>query len=553
MADPTQQFDPAVVALMHGIKTQEGAISGGKTNYNLQGKSGETGAYQWLPDTWKKDAQQYIGDASAEMTPENQNKVAYNKLKALKDQGKNPQEILSLWNSGRTNPTGNSGVNSQGQSFDTPSYVNGAYAAAKKYAEANKKTGGVISPTSTPLQKPSFGQVMANSAKELASDEGKIFTGIGKSAAELAQGAGQVILKGTDALGITKNQGTDTFSQDPNALKAKGGFETFGKVIGDVAPYLTGAGETEGAGFLAKTAGKFAENMAVGTAQSGSVKKGVETGILGEVTEGVGKAVSKTGEALYKAIIPTSKEESVLLQKYKDLAPFWERVTGKTNTKAPITSADTAFSKGLWGTETGLGIRASRASRNIWKNLVKPQIEGFTGKVNMGNFFDDAEKEIIKDNPELTRQGGLLEALESFKEDYKNVKDVSLNDLQKFKEGWAKFIPEKSYQGKPIAGMANDVKDVLAGMARTKIYNALGKDVKQAYIDYGNLQAIKELGQKAMTGGKLKGGTGSFVSGVKDMALTPILTVGGNVLYKAGQGIQFFGPAGMKAVGDLFK
>ena len=158
MADNTQQFDPSIVALMHGLKMQEGAISGTSTNYNLKGKSGEMGAYQWLPATWQSDAKQYLGDPNAQMTPDNQNKVAYNKIKALKDAGKSPADIASLWNTGgdvaRANQVG-SGTNTSGAQYDAPAYVNNVIKYAKDYAAKNKKPSsfqGVMAPKKeTPL------------------------------------------------------------------------------------------------------------------------------------------------------------------------------------------------------------------------------------------------------------------------------------------------------------------------------------------------------------------------------------------------------------------
>ena len=176
--------------------------------------------------------------------------------------------------------------------------------------------------------------------------------------------------------------------------------------------------------------------------------------------------------------------------------------------------------------------------------------------MDLNDFFKEAEEQIIKNNPEKSMQKSLLEALESFKDDYKNTKTATMEELQKFKEGWAKFIPEKVYRGKPIAGSANNVKDTLADISRNKIYNALGPEAKQAYFDYGNLKGIQELGQKAMTGGGLKGGFGSFWSTIGEMALTPVGTIGGQVIYRVGKvvgkGVELIGRPGLLFVKNLF-
>ena len=83
----TTQFDPAVVALMHGMKMQEG---GGKIDYNAIGDKGTAaGAGQWsnqpngkpvplakgaIPSNFTNAAKQYGFDPT-DFSPENQNKV----------------------------------------------------------------------------------------------------------------------------------------------------------------------------------------------------------------------------------------------------------------------------------------------------------------------------------------------------------------------------------------------------------------------------------------------------------------------------------------------
>jgi len=142
--------------------------------------------------------------------------------------------------------------------------------------------------------------------------------------------------------------------------------------------------------------------------------------------------------------------------------------------------------------------------------------------------------------------------LSSSRNDYRLTKEVSLERLQAIKEDWAKFVPEKAYKGKPITGAFNDIKDTAAGLAREKIYKALGDDVRQAYFDYGNLKGLQEMGQKALTGAGFKGGFGGFWTTVVNKGLTPTLTVGGKTIYRIGEGIEFIGKSGAKKLGELF-
>jgi hypothetical protein len=287
-------------------------------------------------------------------------------------------------------------------------------------------------------------------------------------------------------------------------------------------------------------------------------KEGLTGGITGAATGGVlygaGKLIQKIGKTAYQAVIPTSKTEAIRIQSYKASNSFLDRVKGFLvggGKEAPRTAADTAFEQGLKGTESMLGVQAKRASGNIWQKTISPALAKTEEGVDMDRFFIELADDVAKSTPEKSRQKALMEAVDAMYEDYKGTGVVPLTDLQKFKEGWAELVPDKAYQGKPIAAAFREIQDEAANKARKLIYGKLGNEVKQAYIDYGNLKAIQELGQVAMTGGRLKGGFGGFWSAVKDMTLTPITTVGGRTVYRVGQGIELLGPAGARVVSDI--
>lgn len=333
---------------------------------------------------------------------------------------------------------------------------------------------------------------------------------------------------------------------------------TVGSIVGGIGGGIVGglagpagafAGAIGGAG-LGGAAGEAIQEKIEGKISPKEIaKRGATEAGFQAVGGVVGKGLKIAGKTLYKTAIPTSSIEANLLQEYKATNPLWKRIVGITKGKAPIIAAETAFKKSLKGTETMLGIQARRAAPKLWDNLLSPQLKKSAGKVDMNTFFEGVRGKIIKENPEFNRQRDLLEALDSLKEPYKGKK-VSMYDLQKFKEGWAKFVPEKAYKGKPITGAFNDVKNIASGNARDRIYNILGPEVREAYLDYGNLKGLQELGQKAMTGGKFKGGFGSFWSAAKDMAITPVSTIGGRTLYRIGQ-VEFYGAPGLKTIGDL--
>lgn len=94
--------------------------SGG--NYKARGGSGEYGAYQFMPSTWKGWAKQYLGNANAPMTPKNQDTVAQRKIADLLKKNYTVQQIALIWNGGQ--PVVKRGVNKYGVAYDSGVYAN---------------------------------------------------------------------------------------------------------------------------------------------------------------------------------------------------------------------------------------------------------------------------------------------------------------------------------------------------------------------------------------------------------------------------------------------
>lgn len=106
----------AVDKIAMAIKDVE---SGG--NYNAKGGSGETGAYQFMPSTWKQWAKQYLGNANAPMTQANQDKVAKAKIADLVAEGYTAKQIALIWNGGE--PKVKKGTNQYGVKYDSGAYA----------------------------------------------------------------------------------------------------------------------------------------------------------------------------------------------------------------------------------------------------------------------------------------------------------------------------------------------------------------------------------------------------------------------------------------------
>lgn len=159
-----EQIDPTIKALASAIGQAETGPSS-PAAYTQKGASGEFGRYQFMPATYKNYAQKYLGDAAAQPTVENQNKIAYSFVADKKAAGFNPAQIASMWNAGEGKPDAYKenykGTNAQGVEYDTPAYVQ----KVSQYYQQSK--GGVMpvqdssAPSDTP-QAPSIGGFVGN-------------------------------------------------------------------------------------------------------------------------------------------------------------------------------------------------------------------------------------------------------------------------------------------------------------------------------------------------------------------------------------------------------
>lgn len=148
-----EQLDQQAYNLAKAIRKTE--TGGSKDPYTQKGASGEFGAYQFMPQTYKSLAKQHLGDENAPATVENQNKVAYMEIKRLKDAGKTPAEIASYWNSGKTDAykSGLKGTNMKGVKYDVPAYVanvSNAYREFSNVPKAEASNNTLPQPSSSP-------------------------------------------------------------------------------------------------------------------------------------------------------------------------------------------------------------------------------------------------------------------------------------------------------------------------------------------------------------------------------------------------------------------
>ncbi len=210
----SEQLDPTVVNMARAIKSVE--TRGQADPYKARGKSGEYGAYQYTEPTWKADSAKYLGQEVPleNATTEQQNKVAYHKIKELKDKGYNPLQVASIWNSGKPDPEGNVGTNKQGVHFDTPQYTKSVVDSYNKFRsgltpnpQPTTSTVGSNITGSTPESAPEqgLGEQLGGRLSNAATALNKGVTGEINPLSSILQTVGQ----GAGAVGDVVNKGLE--------------------------------------------------------------------------------------------------------------------------------------------------------------------------------------------------------------------------------------------------------------------------------------------------------------------------------------------------------
>lgn len=186
-------LDPQIIKLADSIAKTE---SGG--NSKATGKSGEYGAYQWMPATWQSEAQSAgINVPLDQSTPEQQNQVAYNQISKWKNEGYTPAQIASMWNTG-SDPNAylgtfkdgdpSVGTNSAGVSFDVPSYVSKVMSKydGSTQPTPQKSSGGIDPGTAIGV---GAGALGLGALATVASDGGDLLAGLGGDIGSWISGA----------------------------------------------------------------------------------------------------------------------------------------------------------------------------------------------------------------------------------------------------------------------------------------------------------------------------------------------------------------------------
>lgn len=161
IATDGSRLNPTAVLLAKSIRKVES-----NHDYNAVGDSGEShGAYQFNKDNFNTWAQQYGLDPN-DMSPVNQDRVAYTRINDLLEKGLKPSEVAAIWNGAKATSTGYQAIN--------PQYVEKVKSAYTNYY--NESSGYITEPvlskpTGKPVEpiQPGIGQELVQRGQDIGS------------------------------------------------------------------------------------------------------------------------------------------------------------------------------------------------------------------------------------------------------------------------------------------------------------------------------------------------------------------------------------------------
>lgn len=318
-------LDAGIVNLSKAIRQQE---SGG--NYNAIGDNGTShGAYQWNKDNFAKDAQQFGLDPN-DFSPVNQDKVAYAQINAYKQAGYSPEQIASLWNSGKPDATGNKGttvINGKPVNYDTPKYV----ANVMSYFQQNKSqnpgeqapTGDLASAQAQSPASPSVGGFLQNTVQSGANFLGNTANAL-LHPIQTIQNVGGAAVGGLQELGGQTNDNTAKFDSLKDYFSQRYGsvdnllHTAYTDPVGLAADVSAALGVGGG---IAGAVGKGAELAGAGNLarEATSLAPAIEGSGLAGGLQDVSKLANK-GSVITNPLTPIVSGAGALLGKTKNLS-----------------------------------------------------------------------------------------------------------------------------------------------------------------------------------------------------------------------------------------
>ena len=278
-------------------------------------------------------------------------------------------------------------------------------------------------------------------------------------------------------------------------------------------------------------------------------KAGLRTGVgvARETAEVAGKGLALTGAATEKAgqrvvsaLYSQTEAQAARTLKYQAKSKMLERLgwAAKDIEKAPQILADVILKYNLSGLARGnIGARALKISNRLWNSQVKPAVSAVKEKISKKKVFDAIKKDILK-TKDISHRKSLLNAFDAMIEDYKYVSSWGLKTLDKIKSDMTKRLPAKVWKGQDIAGDMNNVRLLFSIHARKIVRSKLPREILDIYDDYGSLKEIAQRGIKALSAKGFEGGVLGATSEAIKIAATPVATLGGTAIHKAGEVIK---------------
>lgn len=398
-------LDPQLVNLAKAIRQTE---SNG--NFQAAGKSGEYGAYQFMPSTWAETAPKFgVNAPLTQATPEQQNEVAYKQLAEWKTQHPdwNIGNFASAWNAGAGKPNayleGNAGTNSYGAQYDTAKYAKDVATAYQGFKA--QTVGGTEPSTDSTVGAASEVPSLGGFAQNIVSSGAGLLAGVGEAVLhpiQTVQNIGGAAVGGLEKAAGQETENTQKFDNVVNFFKDRyGSLDQFEKTlyhdpVGVAADLSTVLG---GAGLGAKLAGVGAKAAKAGEAANVLSKTGEALGTLSDytnplvpITAGVGKLVN-----------PLKEGGIALAGKLAGLEPGTTEVA-RTGSLDPLTIANTT--REAVGTEVASALKKRLSSLdesgkeyNAVRELEK------TGKSFSSETLIPVEHNFIEE--QLRKEGGM--------------------------------------------------------------------------------------------------------------------------------------------------
>lgn len=554
--------DQQALALTHAIALQESSKDGSTPDYNAVGDNGTShGAYQWQPGNFESAAKNAGLDPN-DHSPENQDKVAYAQVKTYKDQGYDPGQISSLWNSGSPNNwhdhSGTTIINGKPISYDTPKYVQGVKNYYQKLATNNQQSG-----TRSASQADSNGyhttpaftnapgtegapeapeEGLADSLKGRLSDASTALSSAATGKINPLSGVLQTVGAGAGAIGDTVNAGLKLI---PGVKQAEG---LLGKGISKLAGTGAGQAVTSGIGTFAANHPELAGDIGAVGNIAGVAGLATGAGALKDAVGGaVGKALGKEAisatvadltpeisagtKAGAKGAIKNGLSKSAITGEVSRVAdPFVKQVAETVEDAVPKFQKLKTFTDKFNAVDDAIGTEADALRKSLTQDGVNPIVTPESYQK-----FTEGITRQIEEDPSLVGDSGqyaqrLLKQFESFlpKEGDITMENV-LDARQKLDQAALKYKPSAfDKQGafndglRAVRDGANQLLDESAPNAGVKaslrkqslLYRARDLLAKKADAEVGTTKLTRFASRHPVIKGVIKAGGKKALEGL---------------------------------------